>query len=92
MYTCNICAGEFAYLIFEYNTIVCEKCSIHKNISNCQDLDTVPVTLIEPETNFEVQERDAKQLFEIIEQIENPQIREDFRDLAQQYFEGNLEE
>lgn len=94
MYICNVCGGEFQYLIFEYNSIVCEKCSISKNISNCHELDITPIEIEEAREKaenayVEVEERDAEQLFDLIEQIQNPRIREDFLDLAEQYLQGS---
>ncbi len=97
MYTCTVCGGEFAYLIFEYNSLVCEKCSIRKNIKNTEEFDTIAeaadeLVSLEPEVEAseEIGGQDVEQLFELIDKIDNPQLREDFRDLAQQYFEEEL--
>jgi len=103
MYTCNACNGDFPYLIFEYNTLVCEKCSLRKNIQNCDELDAVmaaqPLTDPEPETDpnaeaeeegEEIGDEDVTQLFDLIGKINNPHLRADFKDLAEQYLEGEL--
>ena len=97
MYTCTVCGGEFSYLIFEYNSLVCEKCSIRKNIKNTEEFDAMAeaageFSSLDPEVE-EIEEiggQDVEQLFELIDKIDNPQLREDFRDLAQQYFEEEL--
>ena len=91
-YCCSVCDKEYPYLIFEYNTLVCEKCSIRKNISNSADFDQTEeqAEVLEPAAN--VDERDVEQLMELIEQIENPRIREDFLSLAQQYLWGEEQE
>lgn len=103
MYTCNACNGDFAYLIFEYNTLVCEKCSLRKNIQNCDELDAImaalPLSASEPaaesdaedeEEGEEIGDEDVTQLFELLGKITNPQLRADFKDLAEQYLEGEL--
>jgi len=100
MYTCNACNGDFPYLIFEYNTLVCEKCSLRKNIQNCDELDAImavqPLITVEPvegsnvdeeEVGEEIGDEDVTQLFDLIGKITNPQLRADFKDLAEQYFE-----
>lgn len=93
MYACNLCNEEFPYLIFEYNSIVCEKCSIHKNIKNCDELTKLATKLEENPVvpqyeEAKVEDEDIEQLLDLIEQIKNPQIREDFFDLADQYLQG----
>lgn len=103
MYTCNACAGDFPYLIFEYNTLVCEQCSIRKNIKNCDELDQMmaenPLFVSETtemqaedevDEGEEIGDSDVTELFELIAKISNPQLRADFKDLAEQYFEGEL--
>ncbi len=104
MYTCNACSGDFPYLIFEYNTLVCEQCSLRKNIKNCDELDALmaanPLTAPKPEETVEAVEEtdegeeigdsDVTELFELIGKISNPHLRADFKDLAEQYFEGEL--
>ena len=104
MYTCNACGGDFPFLIFEYNSLVCEACSLHKNIKNCGELEAMMEALpsLEPETAIESEEDeledageeigddDVTQLFELIAKITNPHLRADFKDLAAQYFEGEL--
>ena len=96
MYTCTVCGGEFAYLIFEYNSLVCEKCSIRKNIKNTEEFDVMAEKAGDfagPEAEVQEEEiggQDVEELFELIEKISNPQLREDFREMAQQYFEEEL--
>ena len=96
MYTCTVCGGEFAYLIFEYNSLVCEKCSIRKNIKNTEEFDVMAEKsgelpgLETAEQGEEIGGQDVEQLFELIEKINNPQLRDDFREMAQQYFEEEL--
>ncbi len=98
MYTCNGCGGDFPYLIFEYNSLVCEKCSIRKNIRNAAEFDTVAVELAGDEPQAEegeaviVKGEDVKEIFTMIERISHPQIRADFMEMAEQYFEGEFEE
>jgi hypothetical protein len=100
MYTCNGCGGDFPYLIFEYNSLVCEKCSIRKNIRNAAEFDAVTVALAgdDPQTEEEegeeviVKGEDVKEIFTMIERISHPQIRADFMEMAEQYFEGEFEE
>ena len=96
MYTCTVCGGEFAYLIFEYNSLVCEKCSIRKNIKNTEEFDVMAEKTKDfsgPEAEAQEEEiggQDVEELFELIEKISNPQLREDFREMAQQYFEEEI--
>ena len=92
MYLCNSCSGEFTYLIFEYNTIVCENCSIRKNISNCSEFDGIQ----EAEDGEEEEDKecmdteDTQQLFDTIDKIKNPRIRAYFKIVAHQYFGEGL--
>lgn len=96
MYLCNMCSGEFPFLIFEYGSVVCEKCSIRKNISNCSELDgkadeeeeTVSNETDEDKELFD--DQDTKQLLDTLDKIENPRIRAYFKVLAQQYFGEGL--
>lgn len=87
MYTCTVCGNDYPYLIFEYNSLVCEACSIRKNISNCGELESEPVMVIEEEFE-DVEEEDAEQLIDLMQRIENPRIREDFLALAEEYIQG----
>jgi DNA-directed RNA polymerase subunit RPC12/RpoP len=84
MYACNLCDKEYPYLIFEYNALVCEKCSIHKNIKNVHEIPTADLG-DEVEEVVEVEENDVQELFGIIELIKNPKIREDFLDIVYDY-------
>ena len=91
MYTCHVCHQSFPYLILEYDATVCENCSIKKNISNSGEFDALSESFSDAESEVEVhyvfQDVDAQQLFDAIEKIENPQIREDFLDFAEQYLD-----
>lgn len=88
MYTCNLCSNDYPYLIFEYNALVCENCSIHKNIKNADELPAFDCDDIVEEEVIEVEEEDVEELLAMIEQIKNPRIREDFMDIVQEYL-GN---
>ena len=95
MYLCSTCGSEYPFLIFEYNTVVCEKCSIRKNISNCSDFDGTVNDQEELESGGDDDKElicveDTKQLFAALDQIENPRIRAYFKIVAQQYFGEGL--
>lgn len=98
MYICNACGKTNPFLIFEYNELVCEECSLHKNISNCRDLNEPFFLQAEGECDEaeeeEIAEEDAENLLSLLENIKNPRIREDFRVLAEEYIwggDGSLE-
>jgi len=90
MYLCNVCGNEFPYLIFEYNNLVCEACSIRKNITNCHELDEgIPEDFPQEEDVEDealIDQEDTQQLFETIDQIKNPRLRAYFKIVAEQYF------
>lgn len=61
----------------------------------------LPLPMLEPaedpnaeaedeEEGEEIGDEDVTQLFDLIGKITNPQLRADFKDLAEQYFEGEL--
>ena len=91
LYVCNLCGQNYPYLIFEFNSIVCEKCSLHKSIKGCEDLELDTSGLeandpvLEEEVEIELRENDVEQLYSVIDKISNPQIREDFMHMAEEY-------
>jgi len=91
MYICNTCGSENPFLIFEYNELVCEKCSFHKNISNCNDLNErfFKVESQDEEIVNSIGEQDAEELLVLLEGIKHPRIREDFLEIAEQYIWGD---
>lgn len=95
MYLCNACGKNNPYLIFEYNQLVCEECSLNKNVSNFKDLNE-SFFIQEGDANETVEEaiadEDAENLLSLLESIKNPRIREDFLELAEEYIWGGEEE
>lgn len=91
MYTCNLCGKQNSYLILEYDYVVCESCSISKNLQP-QDIEAIEAMSLEEEEvedeEDEINHQDAEQLIQLIHKIENPRIRQDFMNLAEEYLSG----
>lgn len=83
MYQCRLCGETFQTLILEFNTLVCEGCSISKNVTNWKEFDKGLST--EKREGVIIGPGDYQNLICAIMQIENKDIREDFLDAANEY-------